>query len=125
LPAVPLWLDEGIAKYFEVPAAQRQFDHPYFDDLKWKWSVRLGMVRSVESLEQREQLSDLDPNDYRYSWAWVHFMLHGPPPAHQALITYLASYQQTAAPGKLSTRLAEALPNSNDQMIQYFKRWQH
>ena len=27
-----LWLDEGIAKYFEVPAGQRAFDHPYFDD---------------------------------------------------------------------------------------------
>ncbi|HEX5471730.1 MAG TPA: hypothetical protein VFW73_07570, partial [Lacipirellulaceae bacterium] len=49
LPVVPLWLDEGIAKYFEVPANKRAFDHPYFDDLKWKWSLRLGMVRSIES----------------------------------------------------------------------------
>ena len=53
LPVVPLWLDEGLAKYFEMPAGKRAFDHPYFDDLKWKWSLRLGMVRTVESLEQR------------------------------------------------------------------------
>jgi hypothetical protein len=68
LPVVPLWLDEGIAKYFEVPASQRAFDHPYFDDMKWKWSLRLGMVRSIESLEQRDDLADMDAADYRFSW---------------------------------------------------------
>lgn len=125
LQAVPLWLDEGIAKYFEVPAAQQEFEHPYFDDLKWKWSVRLGMVRSIDSLEDRQQLSDLDPNDYRYSWAWVHFMLHSTPPARQALVEYLASSQKGPPPSRLSVRLAEAVPNANLQMIQHFKRWQH
>jgi hypothetical protein len=124
LPVVPLWLDEGIAKYFEVPAGQRAFDHPYFDDLKWKWSLRLGMVRSIESLEQRDDLSQMDGSDYRYSWAWVHFMLHGPAAAHHTLVEYLASYQQSTPPGKLSTRLAEAVPNATEQMIQHFKHWQ-
>jgi hypothetical protein len=124
LPVVPLWLDEGIAKYFEVPAGQRAFDHPYFDDLKWKWSLRLGMVRSIESLEQRDDLSQMDAADYRYSWAWVHFMLHGPPAAHDVLVRYLACYQQSTPPGKLSARLAEAVPNPNEQMIQHFKHWQ-
>lgn len=124
LPVVPLWLDEGIAKYFEVPASQRAFDHPYFDDLKWKWSLRLGMVRSMESLEQRDDLTQMDAADYRYSWAWVHFMLHGPVAAHEVLVRYLACYQQSTPPGKLSVRLAEAVPNPNEQMIQHFKHWQ-
>ncbi len=124
LPVVPLWLDEGIAKYFEVPASQRAFDHPYFNDLKWKWSLRLGMVRSIESLEQRDDLSQMDAADYRYSWAWVHFMLHGPEAAHQTLVRYLACYQQSTPPGKLSVRLAEAVPNPTEQMIQHFKHWQ-
>jgi hypothetical protein len=124
LPVVPLWLDEGIAKYFEVPAGQRAFDHPYFDDLKWKWSLRLGMVRSMESLEQRDDLSQMDGADYRYSWAWVHFMLHGPVAAHNTLVEYLASNQQSGSAGKLSTRLAESVPNPTEQMIQHFKHWQ-
>ena len=99
LPVVPLWLDEGIAKYFEVPADQRAFDHPYFEDLKWKWSLRLGMVRSIESLEQRDNLSDMDATDYRYAWAWVHFMMHGPEAAHQVLVHNIACYQQSIRPG--------------------------
>jgi hypothetical protein len=124
LPAVPLWLDEGLAKYFEVPASQRASQHPYFNDLKWKWSVRLGMVRTVESLEERETLAELDSADYRYSWAWVHFMLHGPAPARAQLIDYLACYLQLAPPGKLSARLAQSVPNPTEQMISHFKHWQ-
>ena len=124
LPVVPLWLDEGIAKYFEVPAGQRAFDHPYFDDLKWKWSLRLGMIRSIEALEERDDLSQMDSADYRFSWAWVHFMMHGPEPAHRTLVQYLACYQQSTPPGKLSVRLAEAVPNPTEQMIQHFKHWQ-
>jgi hypothetical protein len=123
LPVVPLWLDEGIAKYFEVPAGERAFDHPYFDDVKWKWSLRLGMVRTMESLEQRNDLAEMDAADYRYSWAWVHFMLHGPKAGHGALVGYLASYQKYEPAGQLSVRIAEAVPNPNEQMIQHFKRW--
>ncbi len=124
LAAVPLWLDEGIAKYFEVPAGERAFDHPYFDDPKWKWSVRLGMVRSIESLEQRDNLSDLDATDYRYAWAWVHFMMHGPEAAHQVLVHNIACCQQSTTPSKLSVELAAAVPNPDEKMIQHFKHWQ-
>jgi hypothetical protein len=123
LPVVPLWLDEGLAKYFEVPAGERAFAHPYFNDLKWKWSLRLGMVRSIQSLEERESLAELDAADYRYSWAWVHFMLHGPEPARAELVNYLACYQQSVPAGKLSTRLDQAVPYPTEQMIRHFKRW--
>jgi hypothetical protein len=123
LPVVPLWLDEGLAKYFEVPASQRAFHHPYFNDLKWKWSLRLGMVRTIQSLEERQSLAELDAADYRYSWAWVHFMLHGPEPARAQLVNHLACYQQSVPAGKLSVRLAEALPNPTQRMIQHFKHW--
>ena len=124
LPVVPLWLDEGIAKYFEVPAGRRAFDHPYFEDPKCKWSLRLGMVRSIDSLEECDDLSQMDGADYRYSWAWVHFMLHGPAAAHNTLVEYLASCQYSTPPGKLSPRLAQAVPNPTEQMIQHFKHWQ-
>lgn len=124
LPVVPLWLDEGLAKYFEAPPARRAFDHPYFDDSKWKWSLRLGMVRSIESLENRDNLSDMDAADYRYSWAWVHFMMHGPEAGHQTLVRYLGCYQQSTPPEKMSVMLAAAVPHPTEKMIQHFKHWQ-
>jgi hypothetical protein len=81
------------------------------------------MVRSIESLEQRTDLAEMGAFDYRYSWAWVHFMLHGPKPAHRTLVTYLANIQQGGSPGRLSEQLATAVPNPTEKMIQHFKHW--
>jgi hypothetical protein len=51
-------------------------------------------------------------------------MLHGPAAAHHTLVEYLSCYQRSTPPGKLSTRLAQAVPNPTQQMIQHFKYWQ-
>ena len=78
----------------------------------------------LESLEQREKLSDMDAADYRYAWAWVHFMMHGPESAHQALVHNIACYQQGSTPSSLSVELASTTPNPTEKMIQHFKHWQ-
>lgn len=143
LPTVPLWLDEGLAEYFEVPPARRAFDHPHFDSLRW--NMRLGMVQSVERLEQRELLGDMSGYDYRYSWAWVHFMLHGPEPAHRVLVKYLASIERGGMARNsidgvqqvtyveradsvnerqsIAKLLADEVPSPTDRMVQHFKYW--
>jgi hypothetical protein len=121
LPMVPLWLDEGIAKYFEVPETQRAFEHPYFGWLRWE--MRLGMIRTVSDLEQRRDLSEMGASEYRYSWAWVHFMLHGPEAAHTVLVHYLADIRRGQIAGNLSEQLEHAVPNSTEQMVRHFKYW--
>ena len=108
LPIVPLWLDEGLAEYFEVPAAQRAFDHPHYESLRW--NMRLGMVRSIESLEQRTDLAEMGAFDYRYSWAWVHFMLHGPKAAHRAREVHRKSSTRGAARPRALRRSTSKLP---------------
>lgn len=121
LPLVPLWLDEGLAKYFEVPASKRAFGHPYFGWLRWE--MRLGMICTMSDLEQRRDLSEMGASEYRYSWAWVHFMLHGPEAAHTTLVRYLADIRRGEIAGNLSEQLELAVPNSTDRMVQHFKYW--
>ena len=121
LASVPLWLDEGIAEYFEVPYDQRAYDHPHFDSLRW--NLRLGLIRTPETLEEQNDLADMSATDYRFSWAWVHFMLHGPKPAFDCLIGFLADIRQNRPPGLLSQRLEQAVPNATDQLVQHFKNW--
>jgi len=77
LPVVPLWLDEGLAEYFEVPADQRAFGNPHLAPLRW--NLRLGAKPKLTDLESKGGLSEMGGTEYRYAWAWVHFMLHGPP----------------------------------------------
>ena len=120
-PMVPLWLDEGLAEYFEMPENQRAYDHPHL--AKLRWNLRLGMIQSVEELEAAHDVSDMGGAEYRFSWAWVHFMLHGPVPAHRALVGYLADIHRGNPPGKLSERLHTAVPHLEDRMAQHFKHW--
>jgi hypothetical protein len=121
LAMLPLWLDEGLAEYFEMPENERAFGHPHLTTLKW--NLRLGMVKSVETLESKQDLGEMEGVDYRFSWAWVHFMLHGPLAAHRALVEYLADIRRGQPPGKLSQRLRTAMPDVDTRMVQHFKRW--
>jgi hypothetical protein len=122
LPAVPLWLDEGLAEYFEMPEAERAFHHPHLSLLRWR--LRLGQIKTIESLEAAQELGDMGSLEYRYAWAWVHFMLHGPAPAHRALVDYLADVRRGHTPAPLSHRLRAVTPNVENRMVQHFQHWQ-
>jgi len=121
LAMVPLWLDEGLAEYFEMPAGQRASDHPHFKKLRW--NLRFGMIPNIKSLEAFRDLSQMGGPEYRFAWAWVHFMLHGPLPVHRALVHFLADIRRGNPPGKLSERLYRSLPDLERQMIVHFKQW--
>ena len=122
LAVVPLWLDEGIAEYFEMAEPQRAFHHPHQSILRWL--LRFGWVHSVEWLEKKETLDGMGKMEYRFSWAWVHFMLHGPVAAHRVLVHYFSDIRRGNPPGRLSQRLRQAIPRLDERMIQHFKHWQ-
>ena len=121
LPMVPLWLDEGLAEFFEVPADQRAYGNPHLAELKW--NLRLGQSPRLATLEQKRDLADMSAVDYRYAWAWVHFMLYGPPEAHEELVSFLRDIQQSTPPGQLSTRLERRLPGVEKRLVQHFRNW--
>ncbi|WP_146401815.1 hypothetical protein [Pseudobythopirellula maris] len=121
LPMVPLWLDEGIAEYFEAPPEERAFHHPHLVPVRW--GVRLRRFKTVSELESKHSVAELSSSDYRYAWAWTHFMLHGPEPASRVLWDYLSAVRKMASPGKISERLAEAMPDVERQFIDHFKGW--
>jgi hypothetical protein len=121
LPVVPLWLDEGLAEYFEMPEADRAFEHPHLSTLRW--NLRLGMVQTVESLEAHGEVDDMGGVEYRFAWAWVHFMLHGPLEVHRTLVEYLAEIRDGKDPGLLAPRMRTAIPNLDQRMVEHFQHW--
>jgi len=121
LPYLPLWLDEGLAEYFEVPARERTSSNPHLGRLKLY--ARFGWKPSLKKLEERDSLSNIKSADYRESWAWVHFMLHGPKSARAVLVRYIDDIQKQAAPGKFSERMYEAIPAADAMLVQHIKAW--
>ncbi|MCA9266941.1 MAG: DUF1570 domain-containing protein [Planctomycetales bacterium] len=121
LPMVPLWLDEGLAEYFEAPQAERASGNPHLNGVKW--AVRFGRVPSLEQLEAKADLSEMDRGDYRNSWAWTHFMLHGSREAHDELVSYLADIRASTPPGVLSERLRRRVPDMDRRFLDHFRNW--
>ena len=117
-----MWLDEGFAEYFEVPAKRRSAGNPHLRSVR-----RVMLLRwrpSLAELEALDELDDMDASDYRDSWAWVHIMLHGPPGARQTLSNYLYDVWIGNPAGSLSQRLAAILPDPQRQLTQHFRDFQ-
>ena len=100
---VPLWLDEGLAEYFEAGPAdlldRRDRLSRLAADLKSGWSP------NIERLESLADVHQMSPRDYREAWAWVDLMLSGPTPRNVALVDFLDSRLGAVEPEPLSKLL--------------------
>ncbi|WP_425617757.1 hypothetical protein NA78x_001444 [Anatilimnocola sp. NA78] len=116
---LPLWLDEGLAEYFEVRRDDRPSNNPHLADIRQQ--LREGHAPRLEALEAIAEFDDLGRSEYRDSFGWVHFMLHGPRAAHEELVAYLADRQQGRESETLSVRLRRRLPDLDRKFIEHIR----
>jgi hypothetical protein len=121
LPMVPLWLDEGLAEYFEVPPDQRVSKSPH--QTPTKWAAWFGRYQQLKELEAMEKVEEMGMAEYRAAWAWVHFMLHDSSESREALIRYLVDIQRHQSPGCLSDRLRQQIPELDQRFLRHFRGW--
>ncbi|RMF88057.1 MAG: hypothetical protein D6741_19720 [Planctomycetota bacterium] len=121
LPMVPLWLDEGLAEYFEVPPGNRAFGSPYLKTIRW--ACRFRRVPDLGRLESLGSMQAMGEREYREAWSWVHFMLHGPPPAQEELIAFLKRIHDYTPPGSLKAHLSQRIPDLRRAYIDHFLTW--
>ncbi len=122
LPKLPLWLDEGLAEYFEVPAEKRSGENPHAAAVKAL--ARLGELPRLEALETLTDINDLGRREYREAWAWVHFCLDGPAVARQELQVYLAELSEGGATEPLGRRLQRRIPRLEETALAHFANLQ-
>ncbi|MEO0530299.1 MAG: hypothetical protein AAF266_06935 [Planctomycetota bacterium] len=121
LPMVPLWLDEGLAEYFEPRPHERARGPSHLEGVLRE--VRRGRVRSLSQLEKKHDLAELTDVDYRDAWAWTHFLLHGPPIASMQLWGLLAALRRYEPPALMSQRLAAVLGSPEQALLTHFRGW--
>ena len=119
LPYVPLWLDEGLASYFEVAPASRETGHPFRKRIQW--SLQVGWRPDVQQLEAVRRSEDLSIGDYRHAWAWVHFLLHESEESRTVLTDYLADIAAGDPPRPLSECLRQNLPDATGRFVRHFE----
>jgi hypothetical protein len=118
IPQLPLWLDEGLAEYFEVPRGQGGLNRPHVDllsDMAEQEHWRPNLPR----LEKLTDAAQMDQRDYAESWAWVYFFLKSPPGRRQILTDYLAELRARGASEPLSVQLATLHVEPEQPMAAY------
>ncbi len=119
LKDVPLWLDEGLAEYFELPPARKGVNFQHVSRLCSKTEkTTLNLAR----LEQLTRIEDMTPAEYREAWAWVHLMLDSTPETRQVLLDYLRSLRTSNKPGPLHTKLSTIFPSPEDALVKHIER---
>src|SRR5690606_3165682 len=117
---LPLWLDEGLAEYYEVAPDERAAGSPYASSVRW--NVRFGYIPDLEKLERLRELHEMGRDEYRDAWAWTHFLLHGSDTSRGALGAYLKQIEEGPEPGSLSTYLRRQLGDPERAFAHNFRR---
>lgn len=117
LGEVPLWIDEGLAEYFEVPGAVGTANGQYVRNLTD--ATANGWRPDVSRLERLEQVHQMQRIDYQEAWAWTHYLLHGPPHMKPILLEYLADVRTKSDPVPLSERIRAAEPAAETGMLNH------
>jgi hypothetical protein len=143
---LPLWLDEGLAEYFEVAQGQHGINRPHVEDLRHamlngRWKPDLA------KLEQLTDATEMSQRHYAESWLWVHWMLQSEQPAGtnptqppqfggtsqlenaprfsrraEVLHSYIrdmTNHQEKLKP--ISQRITELRLNHNEELIKYLQ----
>lgn len=118
LPYVPLWLDEGLAEYFEVPVSERRDSNPHYRLVKLQAVVR--RVPDLQALEEVGDLNEMGNAQYRDAWAWVHFLLHESVESRQLLAGFLQELQAHSPPGSLARRISAEMPDHKQRFLAHF-----
>ncbi len=111
---LPLWLDEGLAEYFEddlaEPRAERERLEQITKDLAGGW------VPDLARLESLSDIREMSPRDYREAWAWVHLLLNEPERKAAPLLLALGDSAKSSAKVRFSDRGV-----SNERLLAHLK----
>lgn len=119
MPYAPLWLDEGLAEYFEEEEAARPRSSRR-EAVRWK--ARVGMSPTLSTLERIPSAESMGAEEYRNSWAWVCFLINDSAGSRQLLQDYVREIHRGEAPGRFSEFAAAKNSGLLSRANSYFRK---
>lgn len=133
---VPIWIDEGLAKYFETPPGERGFRNPFLEKVESDATSFFASPPSLPRLEKLSRVEQMRIREYRESWAWTHFLIHYSPETQRVLALYLRSLRPEAQAGVSATEAARLqkdaplkrlleryVPDYKAKYVEHFRGW--
>lgn len=115
---IPLWLDEGLAEYFEVPRGSGGLNRPHAQ-LLMERLAKQGWRPNLSRLEGLVSAGDMTQDDYAESWAWAHWMLETEPARRELLQQYLMTLRQHGSASPLSQAVVRTSPNADQALVDH------
>jgi hypothetical protein len=118
---VPIWLDEALAEFFELPPEKRGVNSTHV--LRMQAERAAGTYRpDLARLERMKKVDEMTPAEYREAWAWAHLMLNSTPEAKRVLLSYLQQLRGSRHPGPLRPQLAKVFPSPEEALVRHLAR---
>ncbi len=118
---IPLWLDEGLAEFFETGREKQGSHGAHIHLLKTrlkqgKWSPDL---QRLETLDEAEAMTQMD---YAESWLWVHFLLFNPQVRDQHLIqAHLIQLRKQGSAFGIAAAIDKEFDSIESALIEHLK----
>jgi len=119
VPHLPLWLDEGLAEFFEVGRVQQGLNRPHVELLYAQHTAGLWEP-NLSRLEALTSAVDMTQEDYAEAWAWVHFLLQSSDMA-PLLTDYLNTLRQDTTTATFGTLLHQRLAHPELALLEHLK----
>jgi Protein of unknown function (DUF1570) len=117
---LPLWLDEGLAEYFEIPKDLRFSGNPYLKEIAAR--AQKGLVPSLMQLEKSTHMAEFTDANYRDSWAWIHYLLHRSEETQNLLVEYVSRHRKLTPQALLSRQLATIIVDPTSDFQEHFAK---
>jgi hypothetical protein len=118
VPNLPLWLDEGLAEYYEVPRGARGLNQDHLDLLLSRLENR-DWTPDLARLESLPPDGSMDLADYAEAWAWVHLLLESHPDRRAIVCSYIRDLREFGWAEPISVRLGQRLAAPQQELTQY------
>jgi len=113
---LPLWLDEGLAEYFEPPRDRKNVNEEHISRLAA--AIQGGWQPDLQRLEQLTSVSEMQAMDYHEAWAWVYTMLKSDNGDAARLVDFIHTCKNEPAPKRLSQLVESTQTTGKARLIE-------
>jgi len=120
IPNTPLWLDEGVAEYFETPRGWDGMHLAHLELLdaqagKGDWKPDLSRLDKLVTIDQMTR------RDYAESWLWLHFLLRTTRERRLVLQHHLSVLHEKAQAPPFSQAIFNAEPDAAYAVLDHLR----
>lgn len=122
LKNVPMWLDEGLAEYFEALPDLRGMNQTHAAALVAGKELTQANWPDLIALEKHTEVAQMQVADYRAAWGLVHWLLRGSSPGREVLLRYVQTLRLSAPPPPFAPLLRQRVPRYEEAIRDHLHR---